>query len=354
MVRVIQPTDDELSALGTKRRVFYWSSCAEMILRKHGLPVCAGNSPVSASDYTVSLLGRSRLPKAGFCEGPFSETVLRDLGVQGVLGAPERISLTDYAGQSIGQLVYGRFLVKRIPRDRKEQTIEHEYIDKDSRWHAPKIALQYFPDPGREWEILATADFEDGRRVPVVLKSGPLVISGCPFFDFFGFNHAMPALDEAFYTSHVASYQYPVERWLVELLKTQAAESGLVLQQKSVWPAGVTTALTIRHDYDRPISTKRLMEMLVFYAQRGIRATWFLIVGSKMPPREQVDAMLALGHEVALHTVASTLEEFLAEVVAFRQATGITPADDRTVPGAAAPVTLSGRLLYCNETINHS
>ena len=325
MLKIIQPSKNEIDALATERRVFYWSSCAEMILRKHGLTVRADNGPESTT-YSVSLLGRSELPQAGFCEGPFSAAVLKGLGLHGVVATPETVSLSDHAGQPIGQLVYGRFLVKRIPGDRKEQTAEHEYIDKDSRWHAPKIALQYFPNPVHEWEILATADLEDGQRVPAVLKRGPLVISGCPFFDLFGFNHAMPALDEAFYTSHVASYQYPVERWLVDLLKTHAAERGLVLQEQPIWPAGTTAALSVRHDYDRPISMKQLMEMLAFYAETGIRATWFLIVGSKMPPREQVEAMLALGHEVAFHTVASTLEVFLAEVVAFRRATGITPA----------------------------
>jgi hypothetical protein len=326
MIRVRKPDDSELSNLREKRRVFYWSSSAEMVLRKHGLSASEANGISSPSEYCISLMGRSELPKVGFCEGPLHEALLRQLRVDGTIAMPSSVSLNDHSGDAIGQLLYSRFLVKKIPSNRKESTSPHEYIDQDVRWHAPQFTLQYFPNPSPDWEILATADFEDHRRVPVVLRRGSLVISGCSFFDLFGFNHAMPALDEAFYTSHVASYQYPVEKWFVELLKAHAGECGVCVQQKPVWPAGATSALSLRHDYDRPISMKQLMEMLVFYAETGIKATWFLLVGNKMPPKDQVEAMVALGHEVALHTVASTLEEFLSEVVAFRQATGIVPA----------------------------
>ena len=76
-------------------------------------------------------------------------------------------------------------------------------------------------------------------------------------------------------------------------------------------------ALSIRHDYDRFIKDNQLDEILSFYLNHELKSTWFILV-DKPPSKYQINAILALGHEVSLHTVASSLSEFAEEVIKFR------------------------------------
>jgi len=324
MLQVKMPQEVEIAKIQKIQNAFYWSACIDMVLQKHGIVTRLEEPSGDAKIYSVITRGNIDVPKVGFCEGPLTESQLCALGLEVAAVSSSRITISGQEGL-VGELVYGRFLVKKIPKNKNERTTEHEYVDEDPRWHTSVINCQYFLNLNNDWETIATANIEGVKDVPIVVRRRNVVVSGCPLFDVFGFNHAMPALDKGFYRSHFRSYQFPVERWLANLLKDHAEKCGLSVSRKPLWPNGAQAALSVRHDYDRPITMARLKEMLAFYAKNEIRATWFLLVGKKMPEREQVNAMLALGHEVALHTVASTLTEFIEEIIAFRKATGVTP-----------------------------
>jgi hypothetical protein len=330
MISFIQPSPKDILALQDIERSYYWSVCAELILKKQGI-TCAphnvsGNGIHNASgSFDIALRNTGRIPAVGFCEGPFEHDLLARLNLHAETASLAQVSLQSAARKPIGSLAYGRFLVKKIPSSRAEITIPHEYIEEDPKWAARDIKFQYFQETPDDWKTLAHADLGEGDQVPVVIARDALILCGIPIFDVFGFNHAMPALSEGFYKSVLATYQYPVERWLTSQLVEHANLRGVSLEQKALWPKGWHTALTIRHDYDRPISRQQLDDMLRFYAERNIRATWFLLVG-KPPPPDQINAMLALGHEVALHTISPSLDVFLEEAVRFREITGMAAA----------------------------
>ena len=94
------------------------------------------------------------------------------------------------------------------------------------------------------------------------------------------------------------------------------------ISRSRVWPKGFGAALSIRHDYDRFIKDNQLDEILSFYLNHELKSTWFILV-DKPPSKYQINAILALGHEVSLHTVASSLSEFAEEVIKFRELTGV-------------------------------
>ena len=225
----------------------------------------------------------------------------------------------------IGSLIYSRFLVKEIPKNRSQQTLPREFINEDSKWRARDIHFQYFENIPDGWRVLAYALVDGESYLPVIIESDRLIISGIPVFDLFGFDHAMPALSDGFYTTLKSAYHYPVESWLVKKMTEHAKRLDKHVECDTIWPDGFHAAMSIRHDYDRPISGERLAAILTFYSQRKIFATWFLLV-DKPPDRDQINAILDFGHEIALHTISYSLDGFLEEVTRFYDLTGVFPA----------------------------
>ena len=325
MISFVKPSDDAIVGLQQQQQSFYWSACAELFFRKQGLFLGGSCAGTEDEIYAIALRETGCLPKVGFVEGPLDIESQAQLGLQVAESTLSQVDILDAAFAPVGSLVYGRFLVKKIPENREELTVPHEHLDDDPRWHAKDIRFQYFKHVPNGWRILAYASIAEGNRVPVVVANNSLIVCGISVFDIFGFNHAMPALSEGFYKSILGTYQYPLECWLVSQITAHASAAGFPLERKALWPQGSHAALTIRHDYDRTISRERLDDMLRFYAERNIRATWFILV-DKPPPPDQINAMLALGHEVALHTISPDLNVFLKEVVRFREITGVTAA----------------------------
>ncbi|TWO72104.1 hypothetical protein FN976_05145 [Caenimonas sedimenti] len=322
MFQVQAPSRAAVAQLQETATAFYWSASAGMILRKHGLRVAAEGAAQADSAFPLVLRGvEGPLPDRGFIEGPLPEAWLRELGLAAVTASAEEVALSDADGVPLGQLVYSRFLVKRIPASRQEVTEPHEWIDPDPRWRSRPVAFQTFPVLPAGWRVVCQAETGSGKAA-VMVSDGRRIVCGAPVFDILGHMHAMPALTEGFFKTLKTSYLYPFEKWLVRELAAHAGPAGA---PGGVWPLGMTSALSIRHDYDRPISDAHLADMLRCYAGLGLRATWFLIVG-KPPPRQQIESMLALGHEVALHSIANTLDEFIEEALRFRELTGTSAA----------------------------
>jgi hypothetical protein len=294
-------------------------------MRKQGLFPLSTNIIPPSSEYSIVLRDAGLIADLGFIEGPIGTELQKKHQLQVAETSLSQISLVNSSFEAIGSLTYGRFMVKKIPANSDTLTFPHEHLDEDPRWHAKDIRFQYFLNIPPEWRILAYGFIAEGEYVPVIIANDVMIVCGISIFDVFGFNHAMPALSEGFYKSVLATNQYPIERWLVSQLIEHASLLGIPLQRKTLWPKGCHAALSIRHDYDRPISRKQVDVMLRFYAERNIRASWFLLV-DKPPPSDQINAMLALGHEVALHTISSTFAEFLEEVMRFREITGVTAA----------------------------
>lgn len=106
-----------------------------------------------------------------------------------------------------------------------------------------------------------------------------------------------------------------LETLVMALVDMMFAESGLARLRVRPWPHGARWAMSVRHDVDRPITTREVRELLAAHRRVGSAATWYWRARHVMPPRRlmsrrslrrQASPMLAVaatpGHEVALHS----------------------------------------------------
>ena len=69
------------------------------------------------------------------------------------------------------------------------------------------------------------------------------------------------------------------------------------------WPKGYSSALTLRHDVDRPVEAEIFYQLLELEKKYDIRASWYWIQGRFDPARAEV--LSSKGHENGLHTLSS-------------------------------------------------
>ena len=106
-------------------------------------------------------------------------------------------------------------------------------------------------------------------------------------------------MTHGYYSSFESEYHFLVERFLIEEIEKHSVETQRPISRSRVWPKGFGAALSIRHDYDRFIKDNQLDEILSFYLNHELKSTWFILV-DKPPSKYQINAILALGHEVSL------------------------------------------------------
>lgn len=327
MVAIHDPTLEETLDIQRGDGRYYWSGCIGALLEKYGISTQKSScARAGQKDAEVALVPRGAGKPQGegsltVYEGPLASGALCDLGLTGETHAVPRLNFYGSDRAQIGSLVYNRFSVRRIPSTRFEKSEPHEFVADDSLWHPRDIAFQTFSEVPSGWDVLAYAEVE-GEFKPLALRNEKTVVIGVALFDVLVYNHAMPELTEGFYTSIEAVDQIPLEQWIVT--ECLGADEGARLREKEGWPDGHRSCLSIRHDFDRPIEDGDLRNLLRFYAEYGFKSSWYLI-NEKAPSRKQIDSIVGLGHEVALHSIASTFEEFLDEVARFRHITGVTP-----------------------------
>lgn len=329
MIEFYSPCEEDIHTLQNQESAFYWSGCADMLFRKHGFLNCI-KRPRSAAPKGVPVLLRGAQPTWSLgspflAEGPLSDSLLSALNLSAEVRFCESFSCYDKNKKMLGQLLYSKFLVKRIPGSRDEKTEAHPYSDQHLFWNNNTIKVQVFKPSGIWYPaFFARLEGDESPLEVIGVTDGKRLILGAPIFDVILYNHSMPALDEGFYTTVKGTYLFKLEQWLVQKVCEIAALSNITLKRHEIWPEGCQAGLTIRHDYDRPISDGRLEEILTFYRQRSIKATWFLLV-DKPPSSIQINRMIEEGHEVALHSIAPYFEDFRLEVKRFQELTGVFP-----------------------------
>lgn len=331
MIDIYAPLSEQILAIQERETAFYWSNCTDALLRKHGL--VSGRYRMPGDPPTgCAIVLRENEPQFPIgngpivLEGPVSDKVLGELGLVAKTERCENARWYDGARRFIAELCYSEFSVKRIASAPNSscKPKPYTYRDPDARWNNRRFGVQRFEVSG-EWRVVAFAQIgESEEHVPVAVTDGRRLVLGAPLFDLAIAPHAMPALPDGFYANVTYRYLFNLERWLIDQMLELAGQNDVAIPKVPVWPNGARAAFTIRHDYDRPISDERLTEILSFYRSRGIRATWFLLV-NKMPSAGQIAAMLAEGHEIALHTEASDFQTFREEVGRFRETTGVMP-----------------------------
>jgi hypothetical protein len=88
------------------------------------------------------------------------------------------------------------------------------------------------------------------------------------------------------------------------------------------YPPDYSSALLIRHDYDRPVTDDAWTELLAFYAAAGVRASVGFL--PSLLPRQQIAQLLDGGHEAQLHSQARNNQEFREHRARLEAVTGTT------------------------------
>jgi len=328
MMRIIRPSSEQIDELQRQEKAYYWSNCAELFFAKHGLLMNGSEEPDSINRHLqVVLRGAKTLIGANdvaVYEGPLDADLLGRLKLRAKTWKASELDIFfDDPGSLCGKLVYGTFATKRIPTSSREKTYPKRYTDPDPLWRARPVRVQFFESDTTRWTPVLFAGVNNERQ-PIAMTDGASLVLGVPLFDIIGFNHAMPALSDGFYKALQVSPLLSIERWLRDQLIELSRAHGIAIEPIPDWPGGDRGCLSVRHDYDRDIPVKRLGEILEFYSRANIKATWFLQDG-KPPPVRQAEMMVEAGHEIALHTIASSFTEMQAETRRFRERYGLQP-----------------------------
>jgi hypothetical protein len=302
VLTVYRPSREERLALQEREGAYHWSGCAETILRKHGLLTGAGGVPVVTR-------GAEGPTDAGCFEARLSPSVERALGVR--FSDPrtvEQVTLLDEHCRPVAELRYLRHRVRRIPPVVGERSDPYELDD------AQPVRVQALEPDGR-WRPIAFVRVDDGDPLVAAVSDGRRLVLGLPLWDLIAHAHAFPALPDGYYNVGAWSATFPAERWLLDRILEHAP-----VIQVGRWPGGRRAALTIRHDYDRPIRRRHASQLLDAYDELGVRSTWFLL--EETASRLLARRVRRRGHEVAVHTAARDEPAFRRELAAVERAAG--------------------------------
>jgi hypothetical protein len=162
----------------------------------------------------------------------------------------------------------------------------------------------------------------DGGAAVVAARRDRQLVVGFPVFDLLSRLLAFPPLEEGFWTMTRSCTGLGLEEALIDIAG-DLLPAGAISPQASRWPEGFDSALTVRHDYDRPIGDDALDAVLALHRELGTRATWFFLVRNVV--RRQIDAIRHAGHEIAWHANPSGPHAYAAEEQAFTTAVGARP-----------------------------
>ncbi|MBN1554032.1 MAG: polysaccharide deacetylase family protein [Phycisphaerae bacterium] len=328
MFEIQGPAEKDILREQHRETAYYFSGCAEAFLRKHGLIHVRRHKPESdARGYSILLRGMQaprEIPRGpAFFEGPFTKPILSEFKLHAKEVSCKAVKLFDACRKPIGVLRYSTYTARAIPTQRGEISEPYLYRSPDPLWNRLDIPCQILHG-NSDWKPVAFAQFDDHQsKHPVALQQGKRIVFGLPIFDLIAFGNLFPPLEAGYYSMVDHASSFPVETWLAEWLVHSARANGIPVFRVASWPKGFSSAFTIRHDYDRPINDESLEELLTFYRDHNVKSTWFLLTDSI--DVDQARRVVEHGHEVALHTVAASFDEFRREVEDFSSAVGFPP-----------------------------
>lgn len=344
-MRLCRPPDTLVRAVQEQEQRFFYSAAFDVVLKKYGLILSdvAPDSAVSGSAFGFVMRMTPWQDKFGSLplvfEGPLATTVLSKLGIAAKSFTVERLETHDQQGQHLGTLCFNRALLRRIPADRLEISDPFPFVDHDARWTPEKFTFQAF-EPSDSEECLLFGTDSSGIRYCTGIRRGPHLLFGAPLFDMMVQHHVMPPYPVNFYAFAASSDLEPLERWLLrqaDVLFRQHQRASAAIDR---WPATNHACLTIRHDFDRMLNgnlpkhrrqrtdIKRLLDC---YARRDLKSTWFWRVTTY--DDELIEQVIAAGHEIALHTEALNLDQWIDNEVGFFQKRIGRPMQGYTVHG---------------------
>jgi hypothetical protein len=96
-----------------------------------------------------------------------------------------------------------------------------------------------------------------------------------------------------------------------DLIVQLGKEQNVTVKRAPLWPQGKRFALTIRHDCDRPVKLRDMLNLLFFYRKHRVRAS-FGILQNRIS-YTQLWLIKLFGHEINLHSVAASKADLTEE-----------------------------------------
>ncbi|UCD74896.1 MAG: hypothetical protein JSV91_14055 [Phycisphaerales bacterium] len=340
MFVIITPTVERLLGIQQAEQACYFSACAEMAFRKHGVISVRGARPdrrASSEFPIVTRLARvdnSVLSGPACVEGPPAPEVAAALRIAAEPRRARHIELLDALGQSVGNLLYPSFTVRQIPEDRGQRCEPYPFVSDDRIWNNRTIRFSRL-SAGDPWKPIAFLRADEGDELlPAAISDGRRIVFALPVFDLIVGGHAFPPLNVGYYTHTDCARTFPIELWLIDQLLEHAAVAGIPTIQVRRWPEPFTAALTVRHDYDRPVDRHQLGDLLDFYDALGVKSSWGFL--ADRAEAEVTGTVTARGHEATLHSEAKSPASFAAELRRLREERGIEAAGYTTHGGVGS------------------
>ena len=324
----------------------YWATAFPLMLEKHGhLCYVRGDvellqQPERWPDYDVVLV--ARLPDSAWTErairaavegstpvvveAPAPSAILESFGISASGGGVDDGSLvcTDPDLGTLARNTYGVAAGGPVTRPAWIRVSRMPEMDWQARpavpldrvqaasWRAPGWAVQHWAlDGDSKLDILAQwQTWGTSVRRPAVVRRGNLHLFALGVFGFLGQAHTAEPSDGAEHRG--APRVSGVEAFVLSLIDSIYARSGLDRIRLLPWPDGVTWVRTVRHDFDRALTADQVAKVLSDHARVGSSATWYW----RAEPRRRAArtswysadlrpaALVAAtpSHEVALHT----------------------------------------------------
>jgi len=316
-VQVILPSRHQQLLIQEQEKAFYWSSCIESVLRRHGITKVSTLEADTSAVYDLSAVqvfarGTTALKSSNpvLLEGPRPPDELARFGIVAESLELESIHLLDERSRHIGELVYQSCMVRRIPKS-GERSDSDPYPNKtrDPRWSNRTIRFQVFKDyPGWKPLLMMTSNGECGV---VALRREFTIVLGIPLGELLAAGYAFPPLDAGYHQMITTPPNSEVESAFCSLVFRLAKEANIDLPQVPLWPEGKKFALTIRHDCDRPVKLRSMLGLLLFYRKHRIRASFGIL--QNQISHLQLRLIKLFGHEINLHTISATSDELSEE-----------------------------------------
>jgi hypothetical protein len=331
-MRIRTPTQNEIIELQRSESAFYWSNCAEGLLRKHGI-IQVFDSQVEQLGAATSIATRGthfaqkEIDRLTLIEGKVADDTLAKLSLSATACETNSLHLFDADRMPLGTLKYPVIstraippLNQAVPSDRPQP---RRWRSDDARWNNTVIRCQQL-SADAPWRCIAFAGSERSRpEWPIAISDGRRFVLGAPLLDLLCCAHAFPPLTDSFYSEERSDSIFEVEKWLIEQFLQHCAAGEQTVVRVSNWPTPFRSALTIRHDYDRPVSNDDWNSLLNFHADQGIKASIGWPV--KTLDTSQMTSAAEQGHEINIHSEAPDDRAFLAEADHITSSLGSVP-----------------------------
>ncbi|MBV8889704.1 MAG: hypothetical protein JO305_08570 [Alphaproteobacteria bacterium] len=329
MIVIGVPDETAILQLQADQQALYFSFGAESLLRRHGLintrtrsvekldlvdPRCRALL-TRATQPSPDRLGRITRRPCAF-EGPLAPAVLRHLGLHGETRLERQLGLATPDGRN-------RWTVRRSETMVASPDGAPVPVAEPRAWVPRRVPFQRFDGPLDE--VLLNAALDDGSEAPAVFRSGQFWICAFPIFDLGVELLTFPPMQARWRNRIVSNRLHELTATMMEQIVAHlAGDGGMPVVRIAPWPVGYERALSVRHDYDRPISDASLAELLDFYDTRDLKCSVGFL--SERAPPEQIRAIRDRGHEIQIHAAQSGPEDFASGFAVVSELAGGTVA----------------------------